>query len=246
MTLHPLTRLTIGLGCAVLALLLGDLAVSGALFLAVELPLAAGLGVAGAFARNTLRLLGPIALSAATMTWLFPPSDTPPTVTLAGHALGQSWHWGAVALFAHIVAGLGGMVMLFVSTRPADLALGLEQKGLPAAASYLVAASFQLVPAMAARVRRVRNSLQARGADLGAAWWRRAPLLLSMTVPVVVCELLAAEQRAATLMARGFGMSGPKTAWRVLPEHGWEPACRWVIGAACVAAMVRQCVQAWR
>ncbi|MHB2020117.1 MAG: energy-coupling factor transporter transmembrane component T family protein [Candidatus Xenobia bacterium] len=216
---HPLTRLMFGVLCAVVAMARAQVPVSLGL-IALELAVAGRL--LPRFLGSVGKLLGPIAVSTALMALCFQHD---------GHV--------ALELATRIVAGLGGMVLLLVGTPAPDLALGLEQKGLPTALAYLMAASYQLVPAIARRLNRIGIALQARGARFDGPWWERAGLTASLAVPVIVCELLAAEQRAATLMVRGFGLPGRKSSWRELEEASWEPALRWLFAAWMLYEMVR-------
>lgn len=225
--LNPLTKATLATTTSVAAVVLGGLV--GPLVLvavAVVLPSLVA-GVAGRLARTALLLALPIALSAFLVNVFFFPGGEqvllrigPITATAEGLGF-------AFEIMARIMAISGAVTLFYLTTRPADLVLDLERRGVSPAVAFVANASVQTVPAMVERAAQITAAQRARGLDTEGSPWRRVRGIVPIVGPVILGSIAEVEERTMALEARAFTRPGRRTLLWSPPDGRAEPIARW-------------------
>lgn len=237
--LNPLTKATLATTTSVAAVVLGGLV--GPLILvavAIVLPAIAA-GVLGRLARTALLLALPIALSAFLVNvFFFPGAETvlfrigPVTATAEGLGF-------ALEILARIMAISGAVTLFYLTTRPADLVLDLERRGVSAGVAFVANASVQTVPAMVERAAQITAAQRARGLDTEGSPWRRVRGIVPIVGPVILGSIAEVEERTMALEARAFTRPGRRTLLWSPPDSRAESLVRWglLIGLVALIAL---------
>lgn len=235
--LHPVTKLTMAIGLSLAAFLGPGYWIAAGIASALLL-----LTVTSATLRPLLRaavvLFLPLAIALCVIQGLLLPdregvlgSWGPFEVSTEGIA--------ATATYASRLAVIMlCAILLVVSTRPKELAVGLTQRGLSPKFAYVVLAAMQFVPDAQARVSRIVQAQQARGLDVRANLVTRFRSLWSIVIPLFSGALVTAETRALALEARGFNRTGPRTSLLVLRETRTDKTVRVAVVFLAVVALV--------
>lgn len=189
-------------------------------------------GVLGRLTRTSLLLSLPIAISALLVNvFFFPGGQTvllrlgPITATAEGLGL-------ALEVLARILAISGAITLFYLTTRPADLVVDLERRGISPRLAFVANASVQTVPAMVERATQITAAQRARGLDTEGSLVRRARGVLPIVGPVILGSLAEVEERTMALEARGFARPGRRTLLWWPPDSGRQRAARWGLLAA--------------
>ena len=233
--LNPLTKATLATVTAIAAVVVGGL-IGPALLVALAVVVPAIVaGVAGRLARLSLLLALPIALSALIVNvFFFPGGETvllrlgPITATAEGLAF-------ALEILARIMAISGAVTLFYLTTRPSDLVVDLERRGISPRVAFVANASVQTVPAMVERAAQITAAQRARGLDTEGSVWRRIRGIVPIVGPVILGAIAEVEERTMALEARGFGRPGRRTLLRVPADSGAQALARWSMLAGLVA-----------
>ena len=236
--LNPLTKATLATVTAIAAVVLGGLLGPAVLVtVAVILPALAA-GVIGQLARLTLLLALPIALSALLINVFFFPGGTtvlleigPITATAEGLAF-------ALEILARILAISGAVTLFYLTTRPSDLVIDLERRGISPRMGFVVNASVQTVPAMVERASQITAAQRARGLDTEGSPWRRIRGIVPIVGPVILGAIAEVEERTMALEARGFGRPGRRTLLWAPPDSRAQSLGRWALVAGLAVLIV--------
>jgi energy-coupling factor transport system permease protein len=236
--LNPLTKATLATVTAVAAVVLGGL-IGPIVLVAVAVVLPAIVaGVLGRLVRTSVLLALPIALSVFIVNvFFFPGGETvllrigPVTATAEGLGF-------AVEIMARIMAISGAVTLFYLSTRPADLVVDLERRGISPRLAFVANASVQTVPAMVERAGQITAAQRARGLDTEGSVWRRVRGVVPIVGPVILGAIAEVEERTLALEARGFTRPGRRTLLWAPGDTTQEAAARWVMLAALVALIV--------
>jgi len=235
--LNPLTKATLATVTAIAAVAVGGLV--GPIVLvagAVILPALAA-GVARRLARLSLLLALPIAVSAFLVNLFFFPGATdvllrigPITATAEGLAF-------ALEILVRILAISGAITLFYLTTRPADLTVDLERRGVSPRFAFVANASVQTVPAMVERAGQIAAAQRARGLDTEGSIWRRIRGVVPIVGPVILGSIAEVEERTMALEARGFSRPGRRTLLWAPPDSAAQGLLRWalVVGLAALA-----------
>jgi energy-coupling factor transport system permease protein len=242
--LNPLTKATLATVTAVAAVVLGGLIGPALLVaLAVVVP-AIGAGVIGQLARLTVLLALPIALSALLVNVFFFPGGTtvlftigPITATAEGVAF-------ALEILARILAISGAITLFYLTTRPSDLVIDLERRGVSPRMAFVANASVQTVPAMVERAGQITAAQRARGLDTEGSVWRRIRGIVPIVGPVILGSIAEVEERSMALEARGFGRPGRRTLLWEPPDTQAQAIARWALVAGLAVLIVAR-VAGW-
>jgi len=236
--LNPLTKATLATTTAVAAVVLGGLAGPAALLLAAVVVPALAAGVLWRLLRMAVLLSLPIAISAVLVNvFFFPGGQTvllrlgPIVATAEGLAF-------ALEILARIMAISGALTLFYLTTRPADLVIDLERRGVSPRIAFVANASVQTVPAMVERAAQITDAQRARGLDTQGSIWRRVRGIVPIVGPVILGSIAEVEERTMALEARGFTRPGRRTLLWAPADSAIEAAVRWGLVAALVALIV--------
>ncbi len=242
--LHPLTALTLA-GCtAAVTTAAGSWPFSVAVALAAGL-LAGRAGVARRVLAAAAVILVPFGLSLLLLHGLFFPEGRtvlaawgPARVTAEG--LGFALEAGTRTAACVLV-----LLLFSFTVHVPDLVAALTARRVPRQFSFVLASSLALLPAIAARLDRIRQAQQARGLVLGGGLPSRLAALRLQMVPLVLGLVDDTASRSQALDARGFAGTGPRTSYRTLAD---PRAQRWIRPAALLlaaAAVLLRVVASW-
>ena len=243
--LNPLTKATIATVTAIAAVVLGGL-IGPALLMVVAVILPAiSARVLRRLVRTSLLLSLPIALSAFLVNLFFFPGGEQVLfrigpVTATGEGLGF-----ALEILARIMAISGAITLFYLTTRPADLVVDLERRGVSPRVAFVANASVQTVPAMVERASQITAAQRARGLDTEGRIWRRVRGILPIVGPVILGSIAEVEERTMALEARGFTRPGRRTLLWSPPDRVAEAVLRWMILGALVALIVARVGGLW-
>ena len=239
--LHPLTKLAGALLVAVAVtlyprppLLLG--------VMALLLTMALAAGIARRLLVIALGLLLPLIISLFVIQGvLFPPPGAVSFATFGPIRLTYEGLFFAALIAGRLIAIALAILLVLLSTHPADLVAALTGAGLPHSVGYVVLVALQIAPDMAARVGAILDAQQSRGLAVGRgiARLRALPALVG---PLLVGALGDVEERAMAIEARAFLASGPKTSLRVLHDSAVQRGLRWLMLALVLALIVLRVV----
>ncbi len=243
--LNPLTKATLATTTAIAAVALGGLV--GPLVLvgvAVVVPALIG-GVLGRLVRTALLLALPIALSAFLVNLFFFPGARvvlfrigPIVATGEGLAF-------ALEILVRILAISGAVTLFYLTTRPADLVVDLERRGVSPRVGFVANASVQTVPAMVERAAQITAAQRARGLDTEGSVWHRVRGIVPIVGPVILGSIAEVEERTMALEARGFTRPGRRTLLWAPADTRVEAVARWAMLAALIALIALRIAGAW-
>jgi energy-coupling factor transport system permease protein len=243
--LNPLTKATLATGTAHAAVVLGGLAGPILLVAAAVILPAAVAGVLLRLVRTTLLLALPIAVSAFLVNLFFFPGGEvvllrvgPITATAEGLEF-------ALEILVRILAISGAVTLFYLTTRPADLVVDLERRGVSPRVGFVANASVQTVPAMVDRAAQITAAQRARGLDTEGSVWRRIRGVIPIVGPVILGSIAEVEERTMALEARGFTRPGRRTLLWSPPDSGIERVMRWALLLALVGLVVVRVTGIW-
>ena len=234
--LNPLTKATLATTTAVGAVVLGGV-IGPVVLVAVAVLMPALLaGILGRLVRTALLFSLPIAISVLLVNvFFFPGGQTvllrlgPITATAEGLAF-------AIEILARILAISGAITLFYLTTRPADLVVDLERRGVSPRVAFVANASVQTVPAMVERAAQITAAQRARGLDTEGSVWRRIRGIVPIVGPVILGSIGEVEERTMALEARAFSAPGRRTLIRRLPDSLVQRLVRW--GSLLVVVLV--------
>ena len=135
----------------------------------------------------------------------------------------------ALQTLARILAISGAITLFYLTTRPSDLVLDLERRGVSARVGFVANASVQTVPAMLDRANAIIAAQRARGLDTQASAWKRFRGLVPIVGPVIMGAIGQVEERTMALEARGFTRPGRRTLLWTPDDSSRQRLARWII-----------------
>lgn len=180
----------------------------------------------------------PLALSALIVNLFFLPGA--PTVLfrigpITATAEGLSY---AIEILARIAAISGAVTLFYLTTKPSELVLDLERRGVPPRLAFVANASVQTVPQMAERAAAIVAAQRARGLDTEGSFVRRLRGLLPIVGPVVLGSIGEVEERSMALEARGFTRPGRRSLLWSPADSGPQRLGRWLLVIGFVGLVV--------
>jgi len=227
---------------AVAAVVVGGLIGPAILVIVAVLGPAIAAGVVRPLVRTTLLVSAPIAVSAVLVNLFFFPGGStvllqigPITATAEGLAF-------ALEILARILAISGAITLFYLTTRPGDLVLDLERRGVGARVAFVANASVQTVPAMVERAGQITAAQRARGLDTEGSIWRRLRGVLPIVGPAILGSVAEIEERTMALEARAFTRPGRRTLLWHPPDSGLQAVARWLLLAGGALIIVARAV----
>jgi energy-coupling factor transport system permease protein len=133
----------------------------------------------------------------------------------------------ALEILARIMAISGAVTLFYLTTRPADLVVDLERRGISPRVAFVANASVQTVPAMVERAGQITDAQRARGLDTEGGLWNRLRGIIPIVGPVILGSISEVEERTLALEARGFTRPGRRTLLWAPNDRAWEGVLRW-------------------
>jgi energy-coupling factor transport system permease protein len=178
----------------------------------------------------------PIAISALLVNVFFYPGGQnilfrlgPITATAEGLSF-------AIEILCRIAAISGAVTLFYLTTKPSELVLDLERRGVPARLAFVANSSVQTVPAMAERAQPIIATQRARGLDTQGSAWKRIRGIVPIVGPVMLGSISEVEERSMTLEARAFTRPGRRDLLWSPVDASWQRLVRWglVVGLVLV------------
>lgn len=241
---HPLTKGVLTLTAIALAFIAPSIGwVLGLLVVLVALVTVAG--VLPRLLAVAVVVLLPITVLLLVVQGLVNPANQTVAVAVGPVAL----HWEGLQLAALSAARIACLVtatfLLSFTTRPADLAEALVQRGLSPRMGYVVQAAMQIIPQTLETAARIQDAQRARGLETEGSLVRRSRAYLPLLLPLVLSSLVATQERAMALEVRGFGRRVPRVIRRVLPDGPAQRVLRWALALSVPAAVALR-LAGWR
>lgn len=236
---NPLTKLA-GLLWAVTAAF--ALPWQGAIALAIVFAVWGGVsGVGREFPRRLVIFLGPLTLALILIHAIL--MHHPDSRALGPLAFSWEGMMHAVKIVARLAAVVASSYLFVATTHPSDLLKAMDARGFPPAMSYLIASPLLLTEMFAMRTHTIRDAQRARGLAIDGSFWTRLRALPPLLFPVVTIGLVEADQRAASLTARGFRATPKRT---IVDPPADSAAGIWLRRALVLAAIAQVGVGIWR
>jgi energy-coupling factor transport system permease protein len=227
--LNPLTKFLLATVTAVDAVIIGGLLGPGLLIaFAVLLP-AALAGVLPRLVRTTVLLSLPIAISVLLINVFFFPGGQDVLLSLGPINATREGLAFALETLLRIAAISGAITLFYLTTRPPDLVLDLERRGVSPRLGFVVNASVQMVPEMLERARSISAAQRARGLDTEGGVRQRLRGIIPIVGPVVLGAIGEVEERTMALEARGFTRPGRRTLLWAPPDSTVQRVARWLL-----------------
>lgn len=186
-------------------------------------------GVLPRLIRTSLLLSLPIAISAFVVNLFFYPGATDVLFALGPIKATREGLAFALEILARILTISGSLTLFYLTTRPADLVLDLERRGVSSRIAFVINASVQTVPRMVERAETIIAAQRARGLDTEGSIWQRIRGVVPIVGPVIMSSIGEVEQRTMALEARGFTRPGRRTLLWSPRDTGVERLTRWLI-----------------
>jgi energy-coupling factor transport system permease protein len=171
----------------------------------------------------------PIAISALLVNLFFFPGGQqvllrvgPITATAEGLAF-------AIEILLRLAAISGAITLFYLTTRPAELVLDLEHRGVSPRLAFVANASIQTVPAMADRAAAIVAAQRARGLDTEGSLLNRLRGVVPVAGPVILGSISEVEERSTALEARAFTRPGRRSLLWHPPDSTAECIVRWAL-----------------
>jgi len=229
---------------AVAAVVLGGIWGPLALGLVAIVAPAVAAGVTRRLVRTSLLLSLPIAVSALIINLFFFPGGQQVLLRLGPVTATAEGLLFAVQILLRIMAISGAVTLFYLTTRPHDLVVDLERRGISPRVAFVANASVQTVPAMVERAGQITAAQRARGLDTEGSVLRRARGIIPLVGPVILGSISEVEERTMALEARGFTRPGRRTLLWSPADSSLERAARWALVAA-LAALIAARIAGW-
>lgn len=138
----------------------------------------------------------------------------------------------AFEILLRLVAISGAIALFYLTTRPGDLVIDLEARGVPPRLAFLANASVQTVPAMVDRAADIAAAQRARGLEAEGRVWQRVRGVVPLVAPVILGSIAEVEERTMALEARGFTRPGRRTLLWQPPDSRRQALARWLLVGA--------------
>jgi energy-coupling factor transport system permease protein len=236
--LNPLTKATLATVTAVAAVVIGGIVgpsiLTGAAIVAPSLVAR----VFGTLIRLTLLVSLPIAISALLVNVFFFPGGVEVLFEIGPIAATREGVGLALEILVRILAISGAVMLFYLTTRPSDLVVDLERRGVSPRVAFVANASVQTVPAMVERAGQITAAQRARGLDTEGSVWRRIRGIVPIVGPVILGSIAEVEERTMALEARGFTRPGRRTLLWTPPDSTAERVLRWLLVLGLLAFIV--------
>jgi energy-coupling factor transport system permease protein len=190
---------------------------------------AAGARVVQRLVRTSLTFSLPLALSALIVNVFFFPGGTTVLFTIGPIRATAEGLAFAVEILARVAAISGAITLFYLTTRPGDVVVDLERRGVSSRVAFVANATVQTVPAMVARAQTIVDAQRSRGLDTQGGVWQRIRGIVPIVGPVILGSIAEVEERTMALEARGFTRPGRRTLLWWPADRPAERVVRWLL-----------------
>ncbi|HCM89403.1 MULTISPECIES: energy-coupling factor transporter transmembrane component T [Vagococcus] len=110
----------------------------------------------------------------------------------------------AVSLFIRLCIISSFILLFFHITKVKDFTISLEEIGLSKSVTYILLATMMLVPQIIQRSKVIMQAQKIRGIEMNGHLLTRVKAFIPIITPLILSSLMATEEQALTLEARGF------------------------------------------
>jgi energy-coupling factor transport system permease protein len=189
-------------------------------------------GVMRSLVRTVVLLTLPLAISILLVNLFFYPGGQSVLVRIGPIVATVEGLRFALEILVRLAAIGGAIVLFYLTTRPGDLVIDLEGRGVPARLAFVANASVQTVPAMVDRAAEIAAAQRARGLETEGRVWARLRGIVPLVGPVILGSIAEVEERTMALEARGFTRPGPRTLLWQPADSGRQALARWLLAGA--------------
>jgi energy-coupling factor transport system permease protein len=128
------------------------------------------------------------------------------------------------AIALRVLAMVAASITIAKTTDPRDVFISLTQIGVPYKIAYGLFAAIRFIPLMEYEADTIREAQMVRGITTPKKGWRQQLIRLgNILTPLIACGIRRAQQSAAALEVRGFGLYPDRTNLRkpVKSRSGW-------------------------
>jgi energy-coupling factor transport system permease protein len=179
--------------------------------------------------RTSLLLSLPIAISALLVNLFFFPGGQHVLLRLGPITATSEGLEFAIEILVRIMAISGAITLFYLTTRPQDLVVDLERRGVSARVAFVANASVETVPAMLERAQQIAAAQRARGLDTEGSVLRRVRGVVPIVGPVILGSIAEVEERTLALEARGFTRPGARTLLWWPADSASQRVIRWAL-----------------
>jgi energy-coupling factor transport system permease protein len=144
----------------------------------------------------------------------------------------------AIEILVRLAAISSAVTLFYLTTRPAELVLDLEARGVPPRLAFVAHSSVQTVPAMAERASQIIAAQRARGLDTEGSLRRRLRGVVPIAGSVILGAIAEVEERSMALEARAFTRPGRRSLLWHPPDSMAQRAARWLMVLGLVTLIV--------
>lgn len=212
--LHPLTKMWMSASLSFAVLVYGNIWITIALvLLSVSLlisekmftPLKGFLWVASVYSLFSFTIHGLVNPQNVTPLFVIP------VVNIIFYSEGV---YHALSYFNRIVPIMATLITLFGSVNMTDLGAAMQKAGIGHRGAYIFTSTFQLIPILNREREQIMNAQRARGLNTEGNIFHRGKAFLPVMMPVVANSIMSVQQRAISLLTKGFVSSAKKTVYR--------------------------------
>jgi len=195
-------------------------------------------GILSRLARTALLLTLPLAVSILLVNVLFFPGGADPLLRIGPIVVTSEGVAFAAEVLLRLFAISAAIMLFYLTTRPADLVIDLERRGVSPRLAFVANASVQTIPAIVERAAAITAAQRARGLDTEGSVGRRLRGIVPLVGPVILGSIAEVEERTMALEARAFGRPGRRTLLWHPPDSPRESLARWALVATIPALIV--------
>ena len=188
--------------------------------------------------KATLLLSLPIGVSALLVNIFFFPGGRevifslgPVTATVEGVQF-------ALEILLRILVISGAVTLFYLGTRPAELVVDLERRGVSPRVSFVTHATASAVPQIAQRALTIIDAQRARGLDTQGGLASRVRGIVPIVGPVILGSIAEVEERSMALEARAFTRPGRRSLLWHPPDSAAQRLLRWGLVVALALLVV--------
>ena len=197
----------------------------------ILLVLLAYAGMLRRFAVLALALLAPLTLLLLVVQGIANPANRTVLIPLGPLSIYREGVSIALLTALRLIDLVAATFLFSFTTKPADFAEALMQRGLSPRIGYVIQSALQIVPQSLEQADRIRDAQQARGLETTGPLIRRARAFLPLLFPLVLSLLVATQERAMALEVRGFGLPVKRYPRITLQDSSVQRALRWTLAA---------------